>query len=62
MTMFMVYVGKVYRCMLTLFYGHGKTLWVWANFVGMKFWLTEKFCWVCDVGSWKICVVMILAM
>ena len=21
----------------------------------------EKFCWVCDVDSWKICMVMILA-
>ena len=36
-------------------------LWRWANFVGMKFWLVEKFCWVCDVDSWRICVVMILA-
>ena len=38
------------------FCGYGK------NFVGMKFWLMEKFCWVCDVDSWKICTVMILAM
>ena len=48
----------------------------WQNFVGM--WMDifvemgkfcgyeiltcEKFCWVCDVDSWKICMVMILAM
>ena len=37
------------------------------KFVGMKFFrleilAMEKFCWVCDVGSWKIFVVMILAM
>ena len=53
-----------------MFYEHGKilwvcawiNLWVWTNFVGMKLWLMKKFCWVCDVGSWKIFVVMILAM
>ena len=27
---------------------------VWANFVGIKLWLMEKFCWVCEVSSWKI--------
>ena len=36
--------------------GDGQILWVW------NFWLMEKFCWVCDVDSWIICVVMILAM
>ena len=37
------------------------------KFVGMKFFSMknfgcEKFCWVCDVGAWRIFVVMILAM
>ena len=44
--------------------------WTWQNFVGMgmdkfvgmKFDLWKIFCWVCDVGSCKIFVVMILAM
>ena len=51
-------------------------LWTRQNFVGMcmdkfigmkkfldmKFWQWKFFFWVCDVGSWKIFVVMILAM
>ena len=51
-----------------LFHEHGKilcaclwiNLWVWKNFCGHE--IMEKFCWVCDVSSWKIFVVMILAM
>ena len=52
-------------------------LWTWQNFVGMcmdilvgidKFCGYEvltcgkKFCWVWDVDSWRICVIMSLAM
>ena len=54
MNMFMMHVGNfASMCM--------------DKFVGMKFFrleilAMEKFCWVCDVGSWKIFVVMILAM
>ena len=33
-----------------------------AKFCGYEILIYEKFCWVCDVDSWKIRVVMILAM
>ena len=32
------------------------------KFCGYEILIYEKFCWVCDVDSWKIRVVMILAM
>ena len=40
---------------MDIFVGIGK-------FCGYEVLTCEKFCWVCDVDSWKICMVMILAM
>ena len=45
----MIAMEKVYWHVQTLFYGHGKILWVWK-----KIFCHKKFCWACDVGSWKI--------
>ena len=39
-----------------------ENFWTWEKFYGHEILTMEKFCWVCDVGSWKICVVMIFAM
>ena len=39
---------------MDIFMGIGKLLWY-------EILICEKFCWICDVGSWKICIVMILA-
>ena len=33
-----------------------------GKFCGYEILTYEKFCWVCDVDSWKIFVVIILAM
>ena len=33
-----------------------------GKFCGYEILTYEKFCWICDVDSWKICVVIILAM
>ena len=36
------------------FCGYGKFSWIWKNFYGHEILVMEKFCWVYDVGSWKI--------
>ena len=40
---------------MDIFVGIGK-------FCGYEVLTCEKFCWVCDVDSWKICMVIVLAM
>ena len=68
------YVHGVRRKSLSVYVNF--VLETWQNFVGMcmdifvemgkfcgyEILTCEKFCWVCDVDSWKICMVMILAM
>ena len=39
-----------------------ENFWTWEKFYRHAILTMEKFCWVYDVGLWKICVVMILAM
>ena len=46
------FVGMCKLCFMNLAkfcgYVHGK------NLITIKFHLWKKFCWVCDVGAWKI--------